>query len=390
MAIFSYGLAKGLREPCSPYREAYYFGAPLNEPSADGWNCLPEFVSQTTSFDLSTIPKGREVLVALLNVRDTPAGSLNFKAEWYRNRDNALLFTLPWSYQARAGGWTYFYAYLGYVDWEINENGGYRVEFTVSGALSYFKVIQFTISGIPFEEEEEEEEVGFFPAIVSWLDGVSAFFYSLYLETLGWWALPDFVSDLFYSLSGAFSSLAWNFSDFATAWYDAVDKLKLILNWDTIWDYITERAGQIWEKIQALPDFLIPIVREIPKWYDFFISEAQKLIDVLWDKAKLWIDWLDERLNSFLVVWSDFINITWPQFTTQLSSLLAEWSTFITITLPQLPNWLDIEALIQSWAKSLEPFWAGWQDWRDKVTEFFTDPEDWLYKSVDRIIERYW
>ncbi|GAI92474.1 unnamed protein product, partial [marine sediment metagenome] len=40
MASYSYGLAKGLREPCSPYREAYYFGAELNKPSADGWNCL--------------------------------------------------------------------------------------------------------------------------------------------------------------------------------------------------------------------------------------------------------------------------------------------------------------------------------------------------------------
>ena len=153
MPSYSYGLAKGLREPCSPYREAYYFGAELNEPSADGWNCLPELVGQTQNYDLSTIPEGREVLVALLKVSNTPQGRLDFKAEWYRNRDNKLLFTQDWSYQASAGGWTYFYAYLGRVAWEINENGGYRVEFTITGAASYFKVIQFNISGIREEVE---------------------------------------------------------------------------------------------------------------------------------------------------------------------------------------------------------------------------------------------
>ncbi|GAI36189.1 unnamed protein product, partial [marine sediment metagenome] len=50
----------------------------------------------------------------------------------------------------------------------------------------------------------------------------------------------------------------------------------------------------------------------------------------------------------------------------------------------------QIGSLVDSAFTLRDDFWAGWQDWRDKVTEFFTDPEDWLYKAADRIIERFW
>ena len=58
-------------------------------------------------------------------------------------------------------------------------------------------------------------------------------------------------------------------------------------------------------------------------------------------------------------------------------------------------NWwrdrlLDVQGLINSAFVTRDSLWSGWQDLRDKVTEFFSDPEEWLYKAADRIIERFW
>jgi len=390
MASYSYGLAKGLREPCSPYREAYYFGAPLNEPSADGWNCLPELVSQTTSFNLSTIPKGREVLVALLKVQNTPEGRLYFKAEWYRNRDNKLLFTQPWSYTAREGGWVYFYAYLGYVDWEINENGGHRVEFTVSGELDYFKVIQFTIAGIPEEVEPKPLPTGAMGWISERFADASSFFYFLYLETLDWWALPDFVSNLFYSLSQVCSDLSWDFYDFSLQIQVITDRVLEILSWDTIWSWIKDYIPN-WDKIGSFFDKWIPVIIGLATDAGSVIrSTIEGWIDALWDKVKLWIDNLQSQADELRVMIQDIPGavpglsdiIDW--FTNWPGHILSTVNTWWTGALSQ------VQGLINSAFIEREPFWAGWQDWRDKVTEFFTDHEKWVYDRLDSFFERYW
>jgi len=390
MASYSYGLAKGLREPCSPYREAYYFGAPLNEPSASGWNCLPELVGQTSNFDLSSIPTGREVLVALLKVQNTPEGSLNFKAEWYRNRDNALLFTQPWSYQARAGGWTYFYAYLGYVDWEISENGGYRVEFTVSGALSYFKVIQFTVSGIPEPVEPEPVPTGAMGWISERFVAASGFFYSLYLETLGWWALPDFVSELFYSLAQICADLSWDFYDFSIWVDDIATRIVAILSFDNIYDYFKELFDAAINAWNWVVDAFWNVWDIADTWWSTTSTTVLGWIDAAKDWSKLWIDYLQDQVDELRVMIQDI-----PGAIPDLSVIL-EWFTDWTGHIhTYIDTWWtstmgDVVALINSAFIEREPFWSGWQDWRDKVTEFFTDPEDWLYKAMDRIIERYW
>jgi len=390
MARFTYGLAKGLREPCSPYREAWFFGAGLNEPSADGWNCLPELVNQATTFNLSIIPKGREVLVALLNIRDTPSGRLDFKAEWYRNRDNALLFTMPWSYMAGAGGWVYFYAYLGYVDWEINENGGYRVEFTVSGALSYFKVIQFTIEGIPFAEKPEPVPIGAMGWISERLVAVSGFFYLAYLETLDWvypfWLLSDF----FYSLAQVFADLSWDFYDF-NVWVTHIsDRIPGILSWGTIWSFIVGQVPNLEEIRDWFYSWWSNVYGVVTEWWSSTSTTVLGWIDAVYDWARLWIDYLQDQVDELRVMIQNI-----PGAIPDLSVILEwfiNWTGNVTMVINTwwFSTLTSVQSLIDSAFVIRTDFWAGWQDWRDKVTEFFTDPEDWLYKSLDRIVERFW
>lgn len=144
VATYTYGMGKGLSEPCSPYRSAYVFGAELNVPDASNWACIPEIIEPTTAFDLSTITPFHEVVVALLASNDLPYGTYTVRMKWYRNRDSKLLYEYVWT------GWPwYVYSYIGYVDWEINENGNYHVDITLTGnGESYSRTINFTVSGI--------------------------------------------------------------------------------------------------------------------------------------------------------------------------------------------------------------------------------------------------
>lgn len=378
MASFAYGLAKGLQEPCSPYRSAYYFGAELNKPSADGWNCLPDLVGPAASFNLSAIPMGREVLVALLKIQGTPEGTLDFRADWYRDRDNALLFSMSWSYWVREGSWIYFYSYLGYVDWEISENGSYRVEFTVAGALSYRAIISFTITGIPVEVEPLPVPGGAIGWISQRFATASAFFYQVYLEAQDWiWPLW-LVSDHFYSLSRVFSDLSWDFYHFNERVEFISGRLLEILSWETIWDFITARVpnlGQMsgwfynwWGNVSGvINDWWGPVSTTVLSW----VNEARQWA---WD----WIDYLQGRVDELRVLIQEI-----PGATPGLS-LILDWLTNWTgHVLTTVNAWwtgalAEVRDLIGSAFIERESLWAGWQDMKDQVIEFFSDPLSWL------------
>jgi len=390
MASFSYGLAKGLREPCSPYREAYYFGAELNEPSADGWNCLPELVSQTTNFDLSNIPEGREVLVALLRVSSIPSGRMYFQAEWFRNRDNKSLFTQDWSWEGYAGGWIYFYAYLGRVSWEINENGGYRVEFTVSGALSYFKVIQFEISGIREVEEPEPVPTGFMAEIVSRLNAVSSFFWAVEQEVSDWIYPFRLIGYFFYELSIAFNRLAWNFHDFAVWVYEISARAGQGLLWSTIWDLILAAIPNLEDLRDWFYDWREWVDQQIRSWWSVTQNTVWDWLRAYNDWVSVWLKWFDGLLADLRSSWDSFWVITWPAMLSDLGGLRSSWESFIAGVLPDLATWTGVGDLVESALRTWFPFYDDLVSLWSGIKEFFTDPEDWLYKSLDRIIERYW
>lgn len=151
-------MGKGLKEPCNPYREAYYFGAELNEPDANDWNCLPEVVDPTNSFNLASITPYHEVVVGLIQAANLQS-ALTVSGKWYRDRDNALLFQFDYdipSPQSQGYAywlWYYVYTYIGFVPWEIWENGAHHLDWEANG---FSKRLNFTVAGI---EEAGPSEV---------------------------------------------------------------------------------------------------------------------------------------------------------------------------------------------------------------------------------------
>lgn len=232
--------------------------------------------------------------------------------------------------------------------------------------------------------------MSFMTWIVSRLNYIGDFFYELYLECYYAGFPLDILDSWFYAICELFYNLAWDFYDFSE-WVNSVQaKVADILSWSTIWSYILS---------------YVPNLIDIRDWFYYWWENVLDVVVSWWSTTYLvvqgWIEIAVEGLDDLKVAWSNFWNITLPELLSNLNSLRAEWDNFWTYTLPNLLDisWLttwwsarliDIQSLIDSAFLLRSSFWEGWQDWRDKVTEFFTDPEDWLYKAADRIVERFW
>lgn len=183
------------------------------------------------------------------------------------------------------------------------------------------------------------------------------------------WIWPFFLAaPPFYWLSALFSGLALNFYHFSLWVDDVANRIVTILTFDNIYSYFKvyfDAALNAWTWVQ---NFATDISAIIDTWWQGTIATVTGWIDALRDWALFWINYLQGQIHSL---------------NTRVSNIIS-----------QIPDISEFGAwfsdLIDSAFREREPFWAGWQDWRDKVTEFFSDPEEWLYKAADRIIERFW
>lgn len=226
--------------------------------------------------------------------------------------------------------------------------------------------------------------------IVSRLVDISNFFYSAYLEVWGWVYPFYLLSYPLYNLYYAFNQLARNFYDFNTWVDDAAIKLANILSWSTIWSYILS-----W----------LPNLDDVNSWFYDWWGNVTSVINSWWASTSItvqgWIDagqqWLQSQINTINTLLASLQSQV-SELTGQLPSLneiLSWFSNWWGNVLAQVIAWgalttLQIQSLIDSAFTVRGQFWAGWQDVRDNVIDFFTDPWGWLYNSFDDFIERYW
>lgn len=226
--------------------------------------------------------------------------------------------------------------------------------------------------------------------IMQRLGEISGFFYELYLDCYyAGWPL-ELLDTWFYAISRYFADLSWDFYDF-NLWLDyAAGKITEILSYSDIWSYFGywfDRAEWAWSWVT---DAFWNVWNIVDDWWSSaswtvlaWIDEAVSGVRTLVDQANIWLANLQASWDDFKgrIPTIDQVIYWWSNWTGELLSVVNSWWT---------GTLLEVSALIDSAFIIRGDFWQGWQDWRDKVTEFFTDPEDWLYKSLDRIIERFW
>jgi len=215
--------------------------------------------------------------------------------------------------------------------------------------------------------------------IINELNDVSDWFYELYLDCYyAGWPLSS-IASWFRYLYQTFNELAWDFSDFFSWLLDMADQIEEALSWSTIKSNIISWFRYLGDLSDIFYYFGNNVASVVTSWW----SATQWTV-------RGWIDAAVSGFNSMLTAWSNFWNNLWPQMTSSFNSLKSAWENFTWYTLPRLPSWGDIEdwwsgrvgdlqGLINSAFTDRASLWEGWQELRDNVVEFFTDPVEFIW-----------
>jgi len=218
---------------------------------------------------------------------------------------------------------------------------------------------------------------------MNWLiqgcNDASSFFYSIYLEVLGWVYPFRYAAGFFYQLCLIFNDLAWDFYYFNQWVDDVAAKVGNILSWSTIWSYILSNVPNL----TAIRDWFYSwwnnVLSAVNSWWAStqntvtgWIASAQSYLQNQINSLNTWFTNLQAQINALIG------NL--PSFNEILSWFADWWSNVLgkIIAWGALPA-QQIQSLIDSAFGQREPFWAGWQDIRDNVIEFFSDPLEWLW-----------
>ena len=161
----------------------------------------------------------------------------------------------------------------------------------------------------------------------------------------------------------SWGELAYNFA--RIAWDKAVEVYEDLLA------LVTSEVDKLWARVNTLWD-------DIGEWWS-----ARK------DEILGWIEAVISGLDDLRTAWDNFWTATWPELVGDLQQLRTNWDNFWTVTFPTLVDvsWLtewwtgkaaEVGEMIGTAIKETEPFWQGWSDFRESVSDFFADPMEWL------------
>ncbi len=229
---------------------------------------------------------------------------------------------------------------------------------------------------------------------ISWMierfGWLSEYFYKAYLEILDlpwpiWYAAWPF-----YAISEVFSQLSWDLWDFYTWVADVSDRIVDVLSWDNIVSWLEDRYRNLTALNSWFYNWRNHVTGVVSDWWSGARQFIIDWIDTTRAWAKLWIDYLQDQVDELRVMIQDL-----PGAIPDLSFILEWFTDWPGHVSSVVDNWWsstmgDVQGLIDSNLKTWFPFYDDLVGLWSGIKEFFTDPEDWLYKSMDRIIERFW
>ncbi len=221
--------------------------------------------------------------------------------------------------------------------------------------------------------------MNFFDYIRDWFIWATQVLVAAALSAYDWPLVGSWLGNTFNNLS-TFTAKVGGYLFDASNWYrDVSIKIGNYLSWDTIWSYIVS---------------YIPNLEDIRDWFYGVTDNILSIVSDWWLATQVtvqgWIDTAVGELQGIAGDWTSFWNNLWPALTDSFNSLKSGWSTFLGVTLPNLVNfsWLetwwnsrlqDVRGLIDSAFLSRDSWWAGWQDMRAQVVEFFSNPIEYIW-----------
>lgn len=227
-------------------------------------------------------------------------------------------------------------------------------------------------------------------SIFSLVWDISDWFRSAYQEVSGWVWPFHYLQHPLYGLYRVFWNLLTPIGHFGDWVYDVGKKVQ---------DILTS------EGILGLIKWWFPWLIPLGEWFAERWAWFTATLGDWWDTKKPivqgWIDIATQGLNGLIVAWDNFWKITFPQWTDKLEVLGSDFGDFFTQKLPTLfdvsyaelwwrGKFSDVTDTINSAFTERESFWSGWQDFKDGIVLFFTDPLDWIKSHViEPIVEDF-
>ncbi len=212
------------------------------------------------------------------------------------------------------------------------------------------------------------------------LVGNASLFFLRAATEVGGWIWPFYLlQDPFYGLYEIFWSWRLNLFDF-NDWADDVwakvqriwtsEGILGLIKWWFPWlyavgEWFVDRwkwfigvVGDWWDATKVT---VLGWIDEAWGWAKELIAATEKGLVELWDAVR----WFLDNLMTFgeIIQW-------WKDWLGKIAAALIRWG-FATL--------FDVAGLITTAFTEREGLWSGWQDFRDKVVEFFTDPVEFIW-----------
>lgn len=182
-------------------------------------------------------------------------------------------------------------------------------------------------------------------------------------------ALQAWVSSALANITQVWNTFVTNVTN---VWYN------FVTNVTNVWETIVQNITNVWYNItnnitnfvtnvtQNVSNFVTNVTRNVYETVNNITQNVTNVIGLTLTDVKGWF----AGIGGATMSWVD-------------SLFVRSGNVWQTITF-SLDAWFKTQ-LVQlndtfGWVNTL----------RNRLEEFWTDPEDWLYKAVDRIIERYW
>jgi len=207
---------------------------------------------------------------------------------------------------------------------------------------------------------------------VQWLTEAATLCYRH--ETLFGW-----LGDLFVGMQNVAVGVQAGLWDAANWWDDAAARVLKILDWSTIWEYIKAYLPN-WNKIgQFFLEWVDIVWGIISDWFEPAWSMIQDLIDNARQLPMLLIDSLRDRVTGLAGDVQEFFSRL-----PGIDEVISWWSGRLSWVLGAIDDWwddkvADVQGLIDSGFLARDSLWAGWQDLRNQVAEFFDDPVEYIW-----------
>jgi hypothetical protein len=277
--------------------------------------------------------------------------------DWYRARDNKLLYSFPFTIPLRDDGsvWSWYYCFsnIGYADWEIIEDGAYRVSIQVEGIGS--TTIAFSVIGITPVPSPTVGTLQLPAAVRSALDS-------------GW-------CNLGVGEWGSFLGVnipPWGFEPGRWA-LKGLDTIIGGVNW------LYTRADTIWDKAYNAALTAGNALGKIDDWLSYAANWWDSLIASWWSGAQEWVKvWVQDKFNT---LWA-FVQSAGRDITNlyskvqNLTDVTKSWQTWL---LGNLAGISPINTLIAGYNKA-EGFYSVYLT---QIGDFFRDPPGWIFDRID-------